>query len=304
MTRNRPPESPRVVADHLHPRIRRVQLHILRHLYLPLLFPRVDHRITIASTLYLEVCTLLVFVSHSDHYSEVILPPPGMLTDGQYPGLPTSATRLHQATWPQPHSPWADGPQQPPQHAHMFPISYSPPPPGSAYYPSPYYRTNLVPPPHPELGPHSSQPSNITGSPDAIHSPSSCTGSPADGDPAGTLPVIDPSLDVGTSTSASRAGGETPIPLEVAVNAVLNSVSAEREPSMGSTGAPRGGEESESTARGDLSSPSDASNSNAPYSSPGSTLERPPEMDQILTEDGEPMLNPGSFYSFSFCVWH
>ena len=46
--------------------------------------------------------------------------------------------------------------------------------------------------------------------------------------------------------------------------------------------------------------PTDTSNSNAPYSSPGSTIERPPEMKQILTEDSEPMLNPGSFCPFSY----
>jgi len=115
----------------------------------------------------------------------------------------------------------------------------------------------LVPPPHPDLASHPLLPSNNTGSPDAGHSPSSCTGSPADGYPTGTLPVIDPSLDVGNSMGASRAGEETPILLEVTVNALLNSVSTEREPSIGGTCAARGGEENESKAtdgtRGDLS---------------------------------------------------
>lgn len=112
----------------------------------------------------------------------------------------------------------------------------------------------------------------------------------------GVGPVIDPSLDVGAPTD-----GKTPIPLEIAVSAVLNSVSAERESSIGSTGATSGhaaqaSEEDEpkttAASGGDLSSASDVSNSNAL----GSTLERPPEMEQMLTEDGEPMLNPGSLY--------
>lgn len=118
------------------------------------------------------------------------------------------------------------------------------------------------------------------------------------------MPVIDPSLDVGASTGGSRAGGKTPIPLEIAVSAVLNSVSAERESSIGSTGAISGhaaqvSEEDEPKTSRDLSSASDVSNSNAL----GSTLERPLEMEQMLTEDGEPMLNPGLFCPCLFAIW-
>ena len=158
----------------------------------------------------------------------------------------------------------------------------------------------MIPPPHPDLIPHSPphphQPSNSIGSPDTGGSSSSRTRSPADRDSVGVGPVIDPSLDVGAPTD-----GKTPIPLEIAVSAVLNSVSAERESSIGSTGATSGhaaqaSEEDEpkttAASGGDLSSASDVSNSNAL----GSTLERPPEMEQMLTEDGEPMLNPGSLY--------
>ncbi|KAL4070407.1 hypothetical protein J3A83DRAFT_4243038 [Scleroderma citrinum] len=228
-------------------------------------------------------------------------PPPGMLVDGQYPSLPTSATRLHQATWPHPHPPWADGSQPP--HPHMIPMGYPPPHPGAAtYYPSPYYRTNMIPPPHPDLVPHPaphshpSQPPKSTGSSDDGNSSSSRTGSPADADSAGVVPVIDPSLDM--TAGGSKGDGTAPIPLEIAVGAVLNSVSAERESSAGATSGHVAGSGDDGEAktadltRGDLSSASDASNSNAPYSSPGSTLERPPEMEHMLTEDGEPMLNP------------
>ena len=73
----------------------------------------------------------------------------------------------------------------------------------------------------------------------------------------GTLPIFDLSLDVGNSMGTSRAGEETPILLEVAVNALLNSVFTEQEPSIGGTCAARGGEENESKAmdrtRGGLS---------------------------------------------------
>src|ERR1700690_341120 len=53
-------------------------------------------------------------------------------------GLPTSATRLHQASWPPP-PPWAaDGGPQP----QMGTISYHPGQQPGFYQPSPYYRQN------------------------------------------------------------------------------------------------------------------------------------------------------------------
>ncbi|KAI0652668.1 hypothetical protein C8Q79DRAFT_997646 [Trametes meyenii] len=73
-------------------------------------------------------------------------PPPGMMMEHYPPppiGLPTSATRSHQANW-QP------GPPAPPWGPEGHPM---PPPPGMfvpSYYPSPYYRHPGMPiPPHP-----------------------------------------------------------------------------------------------------------------------------------------------------------
>ncbi|KAI0640235.1 hypothetical protein C8Q77DRAFT_120374 [Trametes polyzona] len=74
-------------------------------------------------------------------------PPAGMMMDPHYPpppiGLPTSATRSHQASW-----------QTPPQAPPWAPDGHAmPPPPGMympSYYPSPYYRHPGMPlAPHP-----------------------------------------------------------------------------------------------------------------------------------------------------------
>ncbi|KAI0370078.1 hypothetical protein BV20DRAFT_967089 [Pilatotrama ljubarskyi] len=73
-------------------------------------------------------------------------PPPGMMIDPHYPpppiGLPTSATRSHQANWqpPPPAPTWPDGHPLPPPPGMYMP----------SYYPSPYYRHPGMPmPPHP-----------------------------------------------------------------------------------------------------------------------------------------------------------
>lgn len=108
--------------------------------------------------------------------------PPGMIVDGHYPpavGLPTSATRLHQATWqPTPHSWPADGSQPP----HIIP-------PG---YPHPYYD---APPPHyyrpgSMMHPHDVVPQQI---PNGINS--SCNGESSSSRQGSPAITVDPSLD-------------------------------------------------------------------------------------------------------------
>ncbi|KAF9225224.1 hypothetical protein BS17DRAFT_778322 [Gyrodon lividus] len=257
----------------------------------------------------------------------VLMSPPGMIVDGHYPPgitLPTSATRLHQANWPPPH-PWGgDGSQPPPPH--MIHIGYSHP-----YYTAPYYRSDMMhPTPNPNLiMPQQIQ--NGVGSPNTGESSSSRTGSPAMTNmavdpslapsgmerPAGTeagqgeASVIDPSL---VSSSASSADSK-PMSMEItqaAVEAVLKS--AERESSANSWASGRSDTPGSSPGHGqqvlshtsgeapsegegntdddaiviqDLASPNHAMSNSDP-----TPLERPPEMEQILTEDGEPMLNP------------
>ncbi|KAH7911587.1 hypothetical protein BJ138DRAFT_1125911 [Hygrophoropsis aurantiaca] len=284
-------------------------------------------------------------------------PPPGMMMDGQYPppppgiGLPTSATRLHQASWPPP--PWD------PSQSPMGPMAYHQVGPHPAYYAPPYYRPGMIPPPHhlhPELMAQGQIPNGIPHPP--LQVGPSRTGTPAMGsiqsnmDPQlsqdnsgptrdlnaeaakresnsdSVAPVIDPSLDV----PPSNPEGES-VSLEMtkaAVEAVLKS--AERESSLAEAGNrtsaapdPKGspplsdhspqpgrgsshgsnqaahsgpGEgESYSVAR-ELAASADAEEQIAQMvsydgSPPHSHhLDRPAEMEHMLTEDGEPMLNP------------
>lgn len=114
--------------------------------------------------------------------STVMVPPPGMIVDGHYPsavGLPTSATRLHQATW-QPAPPWpGDGSQPPPPH--IIHPGYPHP-----YYNAPpqYYRPGSMM--HPDVVAQQQMPNGI-GSSSNGESSSSRQGSP--------LLAVDPSLD-------------------------------------------------------------------------------------------------------------
>lgn len=256
----------------------------------------------------------------------VMMPPPGMIVDGHYSpavGLPTSAARLHQASW-QSAPPWGgDGSQPPPPH--MIHPGYAQP-----YYnpPPQYYRPgNMM---HlPDVVTHQQIPNGISSSSNG-ESSSSRNGSPVIAvdpslDRAGMedLPetgdaetaMIDPSL---VSPSASSADSESPFTRHSNVpNAMFNAIDGESStdgqvprmpqagssPSFGkhdslpSSGEPPNeegnGSDSETTTVRNLLSPG----RDHPYTSPHSApLERPLEMEQILTEDGEPMLNPGQFF--------
>ncbi|KAG8219298.1 hypothetical protein J3R82DRAFT_162 [Butyriboletus roseoflavus] len=237
-------------------------------------------------------------------FAGVMIPPPGMMVDGQYSpavGLPTSAARLHQASW-QSAPPWGgDGSQPPPPH--MMHPGYPQP-----YYSAPpqYYRPGAMMHPPPDVVAHQQIPNGI-GSSSNGESSSSRKGSPAMAvdpsldragmeDPSETgdaeTAVIDPSLVSSSASSADNGESSTD-------GQVLRVPEAGPSPSCGkhisspSSGKPPNGEgngsESERIIVQNLLSP----DQDHPYSSPHSApLEHPLEMEQILTEDGEPMLNP------------
>jgi hypothetical protein len=233
------------------------------------------------------------------------MPPPlGVIIEGQYPpniGLPTSSARLHQATWP-PGAWIPEGSQPPPPPP---PMGY----PHPAYYS--YYRGMPHPPPPPEVlahmqngvQPHSPSPCDDSsrnssptmasmhsgGNPRVSH-PSSASGFEA------RSPVIDPSLDLSpTSAASTNRDVETAVALK----------SAERESSTTAPDPP--GHLYPRSASHHSRSPSNGGSTDErndidsavfyPSRSPPHThiFERPPEMEHMLTEDGEPMLNPGSF---------
>ncbi|KAJ8594573.1 hypothetical protein M405DRAFT_475412 [Rhizopogon salebrosus TDB-379] len=222
------------------------------------------------------------------------MPPPlGVIVEGQYPpniGLPTSSARLHQATWPP--SAWIPDGSQPP------PMGYPHP-----YYS--YYRGMPHPPPPPEImaqiqngvQPHSPSPgddSSRTSSPTmaSMHGgsnphmshPSSASGTAGrfQGNDARS-PVIDPSLDLSPTSASTRQDEET-LSLE-ATQAVVGVAfnSAERE---SSSAVP----DSDSPTHMDPRPGHDFFPSRSPPHT--HSYERPPEMEHMLTEDGEPMLNP------------
>ncbi|KAI9569425.1 hypothetical protein HD554DRAFT_521526 [Boletus coccyginus] len=236
-------------------------------------------------------------------FTGVMVPPPGMMVDGHYPpavGLPTSATRLHQG-W-QPPPPWGgDGSQPPPPH--MIHPGYPHP-----YYNAPpqYYRPDTVMHSPPDAVADQQIPNGISSSSNG-ESSSSRQGSPVlavdpsldhtgmdepceTGDVETT--VIDPSLVSPPASSADNAessiDGQVPrIPDTGSSPGCVQHVSS---PSLGKPPNEEGNDsDSETAIVQNLLSPSRGH----PYSPPHAAhLECPLGMEQILTEDGEPMLNP------------
>ena len=317
-------------------------------------------------------------------FTLVFFSPQGMVMDPQQYAqnglaIPTSATRLHQASWPPP-PPWAaEGPQ--PQ---MGTISYHPGQQAGFYQPSPYYRQNgpmngnpvmqqqFVPQPqdmqnamspHPNAAPPTQENhTSRTGTPSMQNIPSSNqqgtdvemkdssnSQGMVDGQPVPAAPVIDPSLDM-TSTSQTgdgrvgHAGGNAqvgqgssskPVSLEItqaAMEAVLQS--AQRESSRASGTPDRGRPANDSPVNGHVSITGDCQQQVGMQGGTGSVTKpnsgggaehlsipttitttakspfahqspvqqpqllpqsksRPEPMEHMLTEDGEPMLNPG-----------
>lgn len=116
---------------------------------------------------------------------------------------------------------------------------------------------------------------------------------------------------MGASLDESCPDAKAPAALGGVVDAVLKSASENRESSVSSGGKadlpPQNGQIEVGDVSGD-SEPSTQDGSSASttvggipptdgtpnpaYASPDSTIQYPPEMEQMLTEDGEPMLNP------------
>lgn len=129
-------------------------------------------------------------------------------------------------------------------------------------------------------------------------------------------PVIDPSLDISPVSPAANHKASFKVN-QPAVEIVLSST--EREPSRApdiihspshvdprsvshhSSSASTGGSIERNETSRELTSSHDIEPPELFYATQSPphthTFERPPEMEHMLTEDGEPMLNPGSFYS-------
>ena len=301
--------------------------------------------------------------------------------------IPTSATRLHQASWPPP-PPWAAEGSQP----QMGTISYHPSHQAGYYQPSPYYRQNgsingapVMPPQfvsQPQdmqqngMSPHQNTTSTQDDHASRTTTPSMQNNSnpnqqgadidmkdnsspqvSTEGQSMPAAPVIDPSLDmssttttqagkvqggnVGSNTQAGQGSSSKPVSIEItqaAMEAVLQS--AQRE-SSGASGTPDAGGLSSGSPNGHVNSQTSVSGSGQqqagsgvqggtslankpngggdtpqlsipmpttttakspfahqspipqpqPLPQPGA---RPEPMEPMLTEDGEPMLNPGS----------
>ncbi|KAF8131529.1 hypothetical protein EV363DRAFT_1330301 [Boletus edulis] len=222
-------------------------------------------------------------------FTGVMIPPPGVMVDGHYPspvGLPTSATRLHQASW-QPAPPWAgDGSQQ--QQPHMIHPGYVHP-----YYnpPPQYYRPGMVM--HPSDAVAHQQISNCITSSNNGESSSSRTSSP--------VLAVDPSLDhTGMEDPPDTGDAEAVVIDPSLVSPPANSADngesyadgqVPRIPKTGSS-SPSSGDppneagndtEDEAIIVRNMLSPCRGHSYPSPHSVP---------LDQILTEDGEPMLNP------------
>ena len=210
--------------------------------------------------------------------------------------LPTSATRLNvAANWTYPPHPWPDG-------AHP-PMGY--PIPSHLYYSSHYRSNGVTPQLLPNVGPH--QNGSATQPPASSHSDSSPTDTrpPSNtSDPSGqnpsTVQIIHPSLN--SSVSTTLTDQQVLAITEAAVKAVLeaeagSSRTASRSGSVLTSLQSEGetGERVEEVPETSSVMEPRLAEKTGRLPGYGTALERPEPMEHMLTEDGEPMLNPGSF---------
>lgn len=215
------------------------------------------------------------------------------IMDPQYAqiALPTSATRLNLAThWGYPH-PWPDGPPQQMGYQQL--------------YFNPHYRPNG--PPGQPPPPTNTIPSQTLNGPvvtqtispttrSAPQNPATDVKSTNDGcSPANSsLPIINPVLNPSDSTTLTE---EQVLQItQAAMNAMLEA-EAERAKAEHERSTPSGSETEEPTEdspREDNGTPSNDLVHEGPHTIPGYSLAlaRPEPMEHMLTEDGEPMLNP------------
>jgi hypothetical protein len=231
------------------------------------------------------------------------------IMDPQYAqiGLPTSATRLNLATnWGYPQ-PWSDG-----APGQAGPVGYQPMP-HMFYYP--HYRPNGSPGqpseqhPHPHNDrkqhaqeqpahsrhPRTSSPSRHTSHPPIPDSEESSTRDSSE------LPPIDPALDSGNSRLTEQQVLEI---TQAAMKAVLEAEAGTSSGAASNIGSASPFAQSEKDGNGNEGDEAAGGASAIVPQSPaeeqrdagygyGRTLERPEPMAHMLTEDGEPMLNPG-----------
>ena len=224
--------------------------------------------------------------------------PPRMDSHYVQAAPPTSATRLNVATnWTYHPHPWPDGAQPP----MAYPIA-------SHLYYSPHYRPNGVAPQLlPNVGPHLptqngsamqppvSSPHSHSSSTDTR--PSSNTSDPSGQDPS-TVQIIDPSLNPSGSTTLTEQ--QVLAITEAAVKAVLeaeagSSCTASRSGSVLTSLQSEGemGERVEEVPEQPSTMEPRIVEKTGRLPGYGTPLERPEPMEHMLTEDGEPMLNPG-----------
>ncbi|KAH9948211.1 hypothetical protein B0H21DRAFT_735054 [Amylocystis lapponica] len=281
-------------------------------------------------------------------------PPPGMMVDPHYApaiGLPTSATRLHQANWhPPPPPPWVntEGHPLPPGHVYHMPPGYYP---ASTYYRHPSGMMPIHHPIHSQFSPHaqngiSMPPHSQRGSPtgsasDPNHANSDAEMEDGSSQASDAAPAIDPALEGGPETATSQplpgpsSSGESTAEdsamtslkiAQAAVQAVLNYEKdqahrvAESRRASGSPNEKTNGEQTsqlEQVLQGLAASPAPQSGSGRLPSTEGGDADADGEADadgdnassramksptadgahlqaaeQMMTEDGEPMLNP------------
>ncbi|KAG6817578.1 hypothetical protein H0H87_006955 [Tephrocybe sp. NHM501043] len=202
-------------------------------------------------------------------------------------GLPTSATRLNLAThWGYPH-PWPDGATAPQQisYQHMYYASHYRPngstqPPGSIPPPPPPY-SNVT---QQHLPP---APCSPPGTQDTKHP----TSTDITNNASVSAPSIDPSLDANESTELTPEQIMQITKALLQEQGELESSSAEsRDDSTSTTAFSETDRRTGSGSQDERDANEGKAHAIHGYGLP---LERPEPMEHMLTEDGEPMLNPG-----------
>ena len=171
---------------------------------LPFLHPRFLQAVHKAITVNTHLQAVSICVFFHDFLMPartVMMPPPGVMVDGHFPpvvGLPTSAARLHQASW-QPALPWAGGDGSQPPPPHMVPPGYPHP-----YYNAPpqYYRPDAMMQPPPDAVVHPQITHGISPSSNG-ESSSSRTSTP--------VLAVDPSLDHAGMEDSETGDTETTV---------------------------------------------------------------------------------------------
>ena len=191
---------------------------------------------------------------------------------------PTSSTRTT-SPWPgYPH--WPSGVPLPP--SHMSPISYIHHP---ICYPSPHYRPHTTAYPSPSPSDSSPQPNGAGPStPLQTHSTDLSRNSPSHpSNDSSSVSCIDPELDSHTELTAEDVVAAMRVVMSMQVESTEDDEKQSRHDYITASRSLDGDHMNTRDLEDRLNGLHDYSLS----------LERPEPMEHILTEDGEPMLNPG-----------